>query len=110
MNREQILDEARECVCKIRQEEYGDAKENFDLIARLWSAYLSRIDTDYMFADDVANMMILLKVARNQSGETPKPDSWIDIAGYAALGGEIAYFANGNCGRHHKAPEPYEGE
>ena len=33
-------------------------------------------------------MMILMKVARNSSG-VYKDDNWIDICGYAALGGEI---------------------
>ena len=37
---------------------------------------------------DVANMMVLMKVARNASG-VYKEDNWIDICGYAALGGEI---------------------
>lgn len=34
-------------------------------------------------------MMILMKVARNASG-VYKDDNYIDICGYAALGGEIA--------------------
>ena len=33
-------------------------------------------------------MLILLKVARIKSGKK-KNDNWIDIAGYAACGGEI---------------------
>lgn len=39
-------------------------------------------------ASDVANMMILLKIARGANGK-PKEDNWIDIAGYAACGGEL---------------------
>ena len=39
-------------------------------------------------ASDVANMMILLKIARGAIGK-PKADNWIDIAGYAACGGEL---------------------
>ena len=39
-------------------------------------------------ASDVANMMILLKIARGANGK-PKADTWIDIAGYAACGGEL---------------------
>jgi hypothetical protein len=38
---------------------------------------------------DVAMMMALLKIARIQSG-TATEDSFVDLAGYAACGGEIA--------------------
>ena len=34
-------------------------------------------------------MMVLLKVARIK-GNAQHADSWVDIAGYSALGGEIA--------------------
>ena len=37
---------------------------------------------------DVAMMLVLVKVAR--SIETPKDDSFVDIAGYAALAGEMS--------------------
>ena len=39
-------------------------------------------------AHDVAAMMILLKVARLATSPD-KWDNWVDIAGYAALGGEV---------------------
>ena len=42
-----------------------------------------------MEAEDVAIMMILLKIARIQTG-TFKPDNYIDIAGYAACAAEVA--------------------
>ena len=38
---------------------------------------------------DVAQMMILLKVARAK-GNQKHQDNWIDVAGYAACAGEIA--------------------
>ena len=38
---------------------------------------------------DVANMMVLLKIARAK--ENPKHmDNWVDMAGYATCAGEIA--------------------
>ena len=37
---------------------------------------------------DVAAMLALLKIARIASGHA-KEDNWIDLAGYAACGGEI---------------------
>lgn len=38
--------------------------------------------------EDVAAMMSLLKIARVATGHG-KADNWIDLAGYAACGGEI---------------------
>ena len=79
-----ILDEARHCVCRSREEDYGSPEDSFDMIARLWSVY-----TGYEFEPaHVAVMMVLLKVARIAGGSR-NLDNWIDIAGYAACGGEI---------------------
>ena len=44
---------------------------------------------DGISALDVSMMMSLLKVARIATGR-PKADNFIDLAGYAACGGEIA--------------------
>ena len=89
MTREQILDTAKTIINGERQRDYGDAGDNFQVIADMWNAYLkvSHAGTP-LNRHDVANMMILLKVARNVSGEI-KDDNYIDIAGYAALGGEF---------------------
>lgn len=84
MNKNDILDKAKSIINGERQGTYGNAEDSFRTIAQFWSAYL---DTDITSAD-VANMMILMKVARNSSG-VYKDDNWIDICGYAALGGEI---------------------
>ncbi|WP_130837539.1 DUF6378 domain-containing protein [Lachnoclostridium sp. Marseille-P6806] len=87
MTREEILNEAKKCVCTDRNEQYGEPEDNFKMIAALWNAYLKNIDL--LDSQDVANMMILFKVARNATAlDNPKPDNWIDIAGYAACGGE----------------------
>jgi hypothetical protein len=40
-------------------------------------------------AEDVAMMMVGLKVARYASKSGFQPDTWIDIAGYAACGYEV---------------------
>lgn len=40
-------------------------------------------------AEGIALMMILFKVARNIANFR-KTDNWVDIAGYAACGGEIS--------------------
>ena len=84
MTKNDILDKAKTIINGERQGSYGQAEDSFSIIAKMWSAYLG-IDID---ASDVANMMVLMKVARNANG-VYKDDNWIDICGYAALGGEI---------------------
>lgn len=85
MNKNDILDKAKAIINGERQGTYGNAEDNFASIAAFWSTYLNR----EISSTDVANMMILMKVARNSSG-VYKDDNYIDICGYAALGGEIA--------------------
>lgn len=87
MKRTEILDTAREYVTKDRAATHGDAEDNFRRIAELWNAYLE--PEAAISATDVAAMMALLKIARISSNDS-NPDNWIDIAGYAACGGEIA--------------------
>lgn len=84
MTREEILSKAKECICGQREQDYGRPENNFRLIAKLWSEYLG-YDVS---AVDVSMMMVLLKVARIKNGGGTG-DSFVDIAGYAACGGEI---------------------
>ena len=95
MKRAEILEAAKRCVCGEREGEYGTPENNFDTIARLWTAYLNAgapqngfRGTVSVTAKDVAMMMALLKVARCRTGN--KADSFVDLAGYAACGGEVA--------------------
>lgn len=88
MNRKQVLEAAEKLVDGDRQTDYGTPKQNFQRIADLWNAYLSERPAGTLKDIDVAAMMILLKVAR-VAGSNSKDDNWIDIAGYAACGGEI---------------------
>lgn len=87
--RAEILEAARACVCGDREQDYGSPENNFRTIAELWSAYLASAGNDVIIgAKDVAAMLALLKIARIASGHA-KADNWIDLAGYAACGGEI---------------------
>lgn len=84
MTREEILDTAKTMVCGKRTTDYGTPENNFKIIADLWSAYKGvKFDEK-----DVAMMMALLKIARIKSGNATN-DSFVDLAGYAACGGEI---------------------
>lgn len=84
MNRGQILDTAKAYVTKDRAETHGDAEANFGLIAAYWSAHLGR----NIKSHDVAVMMALMKLARMKANPA-HVDSAVDLAGYAAIGGEI---------------------
>lgn len=68
---------------------YGTPEDNFNRIARLWNAHLdNRSHRSELDASDVAMMMALMKIARLENDETHL-DSWIDLAGYAACGGDL---------------------
>ena len=85
MTRKEILETAAKCVVGDREEDYGSPEQNFDRIAALCSIYLGIAD---ITAKDVAAMLALLNIARIASGHA-KRDNWVDLAGYAACGGEI---------------------
>lgn len=93
--REEILTQAKTCVCGDREQDYGSPENNFETIAVLWSTYIRAArpeSKDRTFneleAKDVAAMLALLKIARIATGHA-KGDNWVDLAGYAACGGEI---------------------
>lgn len=84
MTRTEILKTASTCVSGDREQDYGSPEQNFHRIAALWSTYLCI----QVKAKDVAAMLALLKIARIASGHA-RADNWVDLAGYAACGGEI---------------------
>ena len=64
---------------------YGHPADNLQHTAMLLSAYLQTPIHDYQ----VAGIMVLVKLARtNQSAD--KIDHWLDMASYAAIGGQLA--------------------
>lgn len=85
MKRREILEVACAAVTVDRAATHGGAEDTFGRIAALWSAYLGLP----VSPADAALMLALLKVARAR-GNPGHADNWIDLAGYAACGGEIA--------------------
>ena len=85
MNRAEVLDAARLAVTVDRARDHGDLEDNFTAIAQLWTVYLGHLVRPH----DVAAMMALFKVARIR-GNPAHADSWVDLAGYAACGSELA--------------------
>lgn len=84
ISRKEVLDMAAKCVLGDREQDYGSPESNFGYIAKLWSIYLEKEVTPL----DVSVLMILMKIARIKNGGGTG-DSFVDIAGYAACGGEI---------------------
>jgi len=79
-----VCREADAAVRGPRQQAYGGPRENFERIAGLWREYLGKkfLSSCDLGPDDVASMMILLKLARLMNGY--HRDSVVDVAGYAA--------------------------
>lgn len=101
MKRKEILEKAIECVCGSREQDYGSPENSFSAIADYWQLYVNHNCIDefgkvFINSKDVAVMMCLFKIARIETGHG-KEDNWIDLAGYAANGGEIEAKENGIC-------------
>ena len=79
----EILEQTIRIVTGQRQQDYGDKVVNHRNIADLWSSYLNK----KLSPHDVAICMLLVKVARLKNRKTK--DCYVDMAGYAAIAGEI---------------------
>lgn len=85
MNRTETLDAARQAITVDRAATHGEAENTFGLIAAYWSAHLDCVVT----AGDVAQLMVLFKVARMKANPG-HADNYTDAVGYAAIAGELA--------------------
>ena len=85
VTRGEVLDLARRAVLENRAAARGPVEDSFGQIAAIWSARLGVGVT----SAQVAIMMIDLKTVRAWSNPG-HDDNWVDIAGYAACGGEVA--------------------
>jgi hypothetical protein len=88
--RVEALREAARIISGERDKQYGKPEDNFKRIAKIWSVTLGIEITN----EDVAMMMVGLKVARYASKSGFQPDTWVDIAGYAACGYEVGNLEN----------------
>lgn len=76
-------------IVRARAKTHGTPNRNHTNIAALWNAYLTASGRDGDLAgSDVAMMMLLLKVARQFTGEF-NPDDLLDIIGYAGVHAEV---------------------
>lgn len=81
-----ILQEAHDLIYGDREIDYGHPKKNLNDIARFWQVYF---ETKYgraapVTAEDVCQMMVLLKMARGFNGPK-KRDTIVDQVAYGGL-------------------------
>ena len=88
--RVEILEEAAGLIDGERNVTYGTPTQNFTNIGEMWTTRFRHKlkDGEEFNASDVADAMILLKVARNIAQK--KRDNYVDLAGYAGCGWEAA--------------------
>lgn len=92
-----VLQEAVNIVNGARRNAYGHPENNFANIADMWNVYLRNRKTSsgkeqafVIEAIDVAHMMGLMKYARLSENPLHR-DSMVDVAGYAACAGMVAF-------------------
>jgi len=88
MNRSEILGMAEEYITKDRAATHGDAENNFNEIADLWTWWLRDREIYEINGFDVAIMMTMFKIARIKANPS-HVDSYVDGCGYLAIAGEI---------------------
>lgn len=84
-SRSEVLATAERLVNGDRDQAHGQPCNTFKTIAEFWSTYLGVTVTPA----NVAAMMILFKMAR-QAANPGNAENYVDAAGYAACGAEVA--------------------
>lgn len=87
-DRDYFLAEAQKLIKGARAKDYGPVKKNHQRIADIWTILLDKKLKEPITPEEVVACMVGVKTAR-LAEDISKDDSWIDIIGYAALGGEI---------------------
>ena len=85
-----IAEDALRIINGERQDRYGNPENTFKVIGDLWGAYLRALEPSMppILPEDVANMMVLLKMARIVCGMYSM-DNDVDLIGYAMLGADM---------------------
>lgn len=95
--RVRLLRQGERLTAGDRNIEYGEPRDNFQNVALLWNAYLNgkyggQIVDELNFqltVEDVVHFCTLLKIGRTFIGK-PKEDTYVDMAVYSAIAGELA--------------------
>ncbi|CAM6053481.1 unnamed protein product [Sphagnum tenellum] len=85
-----IIRTAAQIVEGIREQQHGEKERSFTLIAKFWTSYLEGRKTNGpVTPTDVAQLMVLFKIARTIQGEAIL-DHFVDQAGYSGIAGELS--------------------
>lgn len=88
--RGEILDEAKSLTNGDRNSQYGEPIDDFTRIADALNALGYKAPHGkVMMPHDVSVIQSVVKLSRI-TNSPQKNDSWVDLAGYAAVGGEVA--------------------
>ena len=86
-----VLEDAARVIHGPRRQAYGPVEESFDGIATVLNVVLRKKLTVPLDGQDVALMMMSLKLCREANEHSW--DNLVDLAGYAALKGQLAEMA-----------------
>ena len=91
LTKEDVLQKAKDLVTGDRNDTHGDAFDNHAEIAEFWNIFLDKKlqAMASITADDVALMMVLMKISSRNQGKKVNIDNFVYMAGYAAIAGEI---------------------
>ena len=81
MTREEALEQAKKLIKGKRHDDYGSAREGFELQAQMMSKFLGK----EISAVDVGVWMLVMKLSRILNSGKITIDTLIDLIGYAAL-------------------------
>lgn len=110
-----IMVTAGKTVLGERGAQHGNMEDSFTTIANFWTEYLvstaSRREVGsaeelLVTPFDVAQMMVLLKVARSIHGNPANVDHYVDAAGYSAIAGSFGITETPTFSQPHGNPPP----
>ena len=87
----EVLETAHAVMVGERENTHGSTLINHATIAKLWNIYLlaKKGMACNIKPEDVALMMVLLKVSRSANGEYNE-DDYVDMAAYASIAADVA--------------------
>jgi hypothetical protein len=85
-----VLKEAASLITGDREAEYGTPQVNFQRIADLWNVQLAHLLKDDVKIQPTDVALAMLQVKLGRAVQSPKRDTFVDIAGYAGLAFELS--------------------